>query len=111
MSFMQKEITNETEWYEIDTGSGTYYVQVELVGKFDLDSDEETQLVKSKLVDYCEGDILYIEIITGYGARLSANGYLDATEWAVYDTIEDAEQALNDLETLELEDNYGNWDE
>ena len=39
----------------------------------------------------------------GWGARLSAPGYLDATEWAVFDTKQEAAQYL-----LEM---YGNDDE
>ena len=42
-------------------------------------TDEDTGLAESK---------------SGYGARLSASGYLDCTDWAVFDTREEAEAYL-----------------
>jgi len=36
------------------------------------------------------------ENIKGYGARLSAPGYLDCTPFVVFDTQEEAEQYLTD---------------
>jgi len=36
-------------------------------------------------------------LIEGYGARLSAPGYLDCTEWAVFDTVAQAEQYLEEM--------------
>ena len=43
----------------------------------------------------------------GYGARLSAPGYMDSTSWTVFKTREDAEEFLReeyDVEEEETED-------
>ena len=55
---------------------------------------------------YCEGGaagIESIEIVSGWGARLSAPGYLDCTEWSVYETEEEARADLAEM--------YGDDDE
>ena len=46
---------------------------------------------------YVEGTIQSWENIQGYGARLSAPGYLDCTEWAVFDTVEEALSYLAEM--------------
>ncbi len=45
---------------------------------------------------YVEGNVLSWELIQGYGARLSAPGYLDCTEWTVFDTPEEAQAYLDE---------------
>ena len=37
------------------------------------------------------------EVVTGYGARLSASGYLDCTDWTVHDTIKEAIDSLIEM--------------
>lgn len=51
--------------------------------------------------NYCEGTIQEWETIRGYGARLSAPGYLDCTEWTVFET---EQEALDYLEEMYEED-------
>ena len=46
--------------------------------------------------DYCEGTPQSWENIQGYGARLSAPGYMDCTEWCVFDSVEEAEEYLTE---------------
>ena len=48
-----------------------------------------------------------VQLIEGYGARLSAPGYMDATAWTVFKTREEAEEFLReeyDVEEEETED-------
>ena len=84
MSFMSPEVVKGF-WWECETNFGTEWLPA------DVASDED------ELLDYIEGSELFeCEKIEGFGARLSANGYLDCTEWSVYETEEDAWQGLLD---------------
>lgn len=48
-----------------------------------------------KLAPYFENvKVWFAEIQSGFGARFSAPGYLDKTEWSVFDTAEEAEAFL-----------------
>ena len=73
--FMQDSITEKTNWvlvadqYEENWVEKCYY------------SDDMGEIVEEK---------------TGYGARLSAPGYLDCTDWMVFDSIEEAQNYLHD---------------
>jgi hypothetical protein len=95
MSFMQKQITVKQSWWQVETSTGTEIVPVDLVPQEPADS--------SAFEDYCEGQVQSWELIQGYGARLSAPGYMDCTEWAVFDTEKEAEQYLEEM--------YGDDDE
>jgi hypothetical protein len=88
MPFLQKQITEKTKWYEVDTSFGTDFVELDVAGP---NQDKEG------LSKYCEGAIYAISLIEGYGARLSAPGYLDRTDWGVYDTEKEANEALDDM--------------
>lgn len=83
MSFMQQQITNKLKWWELETTHGTFFVPYE-------DADED------HLQDYCEGTIESVSVREGYGARLSAPGYLDCTDWSVFDTPEQAQAYLDE---------------
>jgi hypothetical protein len=61
-----------------------------------LEADEYA-FYEKQIRPYVEGTIQSWENIKGYGARLSAPGYLDCTEWAVFDTEEEAEKYLTDM--------------
>jgi hypothetical protein len=49
-------------------------------------------------------DINSIRRIEGYGARMSAPGYLDCTEWVVFDTEAKAEAYLEENYDVDEED-------
>lgn len=100
-SFMKKEITDQKDWYEIDTNEGIRFIPAEMLGD---NADEAT--AKSHLPSSIK-NIYSVEKINGFGARLSANGYTDATEWGVFETIEKANQYLDDLIDLENDNTYG----
>lgn len=92
MGAMKPEIVGPTDWWEVETNQGTYWVQCEFVGyKDDVNA--------MKLLDYLPdtqltSDILHWEFKSGYGARLSMPGYLDCTEWAVFDSEQEAREYL-----------------
>jgi hypothetical protein len=102
MSFMQRQITKKLEWYEIETTCGTVFLPKEDVGYFEgtISIDEVEQNVYPRTIEklsrYCEGKIWSVETRIGYGARLSAPGYMDCTEWAVFDTPEQAQAYLDE---------------
>jgi hypothetical protein len=88
MAFMSYEITRKQDWWKVeDNGTNfypcEYFSKAEVYKLHDLVEDED------------EGEL--IEQIKGYGARLSAPGYLDCTEWGVYDTKAEAKAALDEM--------------
>ena len=104
MGFMQNQITDKQTWAEVDTNCGTEFVPIEQLGiKLPLHGDGDGIPRRcyadclALLRDYIEGNkILDIVIREGYGARLSAPGYMDCTEWAVFDTEQEAIDYLED---------------
>ena len=55
--------------------------------------------IPTALLDYCENrECWSVELREGWGARLTAPGYLDCTPWSVFDTREEAEASLRDQE-------------
>ena len=81
MSFMQPVI-EAGFWARYDSDDGSVVsIPEEYFDANDLSADETDSL----------------EIVKGFGARLSASGYLDCTEWAVYDTEAEAAQSLLDM--------------
>ena len=98
MSFMQHQVTHKQRWIRVETSQGTDFLPTDLVGDLMNSgySDESDESDRETLQQYCEGEVESWESILGYGARLSAPGYLDCTEWTVFDTAEEAEDYLNE---------------
>jgi hypothetical protein len=106
MGFMQRQITKKRKWYEIETNCGTWFVDVADIdgGKFAQALEEGLKLdtwaletLSKDYLQYTEGSRLEgLSVREGYGARLSAPGYLDCTEWSVFDTKEEAEAYLDE---------------
>lgn len=92
MGFMQKRIVYQG-WYLVETTNGTECIPSDL-----CDGDLES------VADYCEGTPQSIEGVTGFGARLSAPGYMDCTEWSVFDTESGAEEYLESLDDYDNEE-------
>lgn len=79
MAFMVPEYL-KGDWYEVETNCGTEVVPADL-----------TDGTVGDLAQYIEGSrIGEVTKRHGVGARLSAPGYMDCTEWSVFDTIEEA---------------------
>ena len=85
MSFMKPEIFRDKFQVIRDTSEGDIYTPLDFA-----DSPEDA-------ANEWDVPIENIETIEGYGARLSASGYMDCTEWAVFDTREEAAQYLLDM--------------
>ena len=97
MSHMQPEIIYG-EWYEIDGDCGTEFVPADIVGDLPDGGHDRWGAPPPKLADYLESRrIVSWQRIAGYGARMSAPGYLDCTAWAVYETEEEAEDNLQEM--------------
>lgn len=101
--FMQHQVTGKQTWLRVETTIGTEFVPADIVG-FVRNSEQVSQPLteleraryEGQIRPYTEGTIQSWEHITGYGARLSAPGYLDATEWSVFDTEDEAREYLEE---------------
>ena len=94
MAFMKPHYL-KTRWIEIDGTQGTRYYMTDWFTK------------ASAVKDYkAYGDGIYeVNIIPGYGARLTAPGYLDATDWVVFDTLGEAKEYIE--ETFDVDPDTG----
>ena len=110
MSFMQNQVTRKLFWYEIDTPCGTFAIPVEDAGlgaklndllraqEWDSLTEEQQEEVSDVLLQYCEAQSIdSVQVREGYGARLSAPGYMDCTEWSVFDSPEEASAYLEEM--------------
>jgi len=106
MGFMQKQVTGLVRWLRVETDQGTEFLSVYDTGFdwpdssstiWDAQAPDNLQSAFESLRQYCDGEPESWENIKGYGARLSAPGYLDCTEWTVFDTPEEAEQYLEEM--------------
>ena len=103
-NFMQRQVTGFENWLQVETPQGTEFVRISDVTLFVRDSEtvthpmspEDRDATEQKIRPYVNGKPLSWENIKGYGARLSAPGYLDCTEWAVFDSEEEAREFLAD---------------
>lgn len=97
MSFMERQITAMQTWLKVETTEGTEFLPSDLVGDIETcnDADEQPEDLAT-IRPYTSGIPQSWEVIKGYGARLSAPGYLDCTEWTVFDTIAAAQTYLSE---------------
>ena len=103
-NFMQQQITGKQNWLKVETAQGTEFIDSASLCLFvrnsdcpsqPLTEDERFQTVK-KIQPYTDGEPQSWANIKGYGARLSAPGYLDCTAWAVFDTEQEAREYLEE---------------
>jgi hypothetical protein len=102
--FMQPDI-QKGEWVEIDGPQGGESVSAEYVDMAEvaalieqLEAGNQVDLKNTSLKDFVQNDKAFsINVVTGYGARLSAPGYLDSTEWTVFDTEDEAKAFLKEM--------------
>lgn len=86
MKFMEREITDIMQWIVVDSPVG-------------LDYFPKDAFTVNDVIAMFRNVPISITITYGYGARLSANGYLDCTDWYVFDTEAEAEEHLDFLES------------
>lgn len=104
MSFMQKQITPKQTWIELDGTHGITALPSDVLSKDELaiaesvagDGNADPEDLTTHFGEYYEGTVQSVTVRKGYGARLSAPGYLDCTEWTVFDTAEEAQQYLDE---------------
>lgn len=108
MAFMQKQIEHGL-WLEVDTSFGIEVIPADMVGHtgwmkvggtYECDCVEEDSNLKSLLDDLGHhhfDDVLTVQLVEGWGARMSAPGYLDCTEWTVFATEDEANEHLDDV--------------
>jgi hypothetical protein len=106
------------EWLEVDGACGIEAIPADLIGgvswmtpdvDYDTDCIEEDSNLRNvldALEDFIESnidDVTSIQLVEGYGARLSAPGYMDCTAWTVFKTREEAEEFLREEYEVEEE--------
>jgi hypothetical protein len=110
-NFMQHQVTGLQNWVKVETTHSTEFIDSASLSLFVRNSDclsqpltdDEREQTIAKIQPYVEGTPQSWENIKGYGARLSAPGYLDCTEWNVFETEQEAREYL--------EENYSEDDE
>lgn len=115
MPFMEAQITNKMDWLLVD-GNGIDYIPEDIV-----DTNRIRKLLKiedAEAMDLVIGHIIWpmikeyvrphdydaiksLDVITGYGVRLSAPGYLDCTDWEVYSSKREAINRARELDKEE----------
>lgn len=111
MGFMQPQV-EFGEWIFVDGPYGSEVVPADLLttrGVRDLQKainrtfdGKSMSLEGTPIAMYCENTVAYsIEKRQGFGARLSAPGYMDCTPWTVFDTEKEAREYLADLEGVD----------
>lgn len=109
--FMEPSFTVKLHWLKIDGNQGITFVTLADLGANRKDFtllSEEAQLATAQA--YYEGTPDSVEIIAGYGACLSAPGYMDATEWNVFPTLDEAKAYIVETygDDVELDDEEEN---
>lgn len=112
MGFMKPEVTDKMDWLAID-GNGIEYLPEDIVDAdrirklLKIEDKEALDLVIEHIIwpaikDYVRihnfAAIESIEVITGYGVRLSAPGYMDCTDWEVYASKREALDRARELD-------------
>lgn len=95
MPFMEPQIVFG-RWVQVEGNIGVDVVDADLVGEIEPYQGPAIP-VPEALEPYCEnGKVTEIKLIEGYGARLSAPGYLDCTPWTVFGSEAEAQQYLDE---------------
>ena len=103
--FMQHQITGNEKWVELDGPCGTTALPADVLTKEEYaiaesvsgDGNANSADLTAHFGEYYEGSrIDSVTVREGYGARLSAPGYLDCTEWTVFDTEDEAREYLEE---------------
>ena len=106
MGFMQQDI-QYGDWATLDDRYGSTVV---------VPADYATDIIRDEHPDdwddYVNERITLGELRdrvnyderTAYGARLSAPGYMDSTDWSLFDTLQEAKDCLRDVYDLDDDD-------
>lgn len=95
MPFMQPQIVFG-RWVQVEGNVGTEFIEADLVGDVEPYHGPAISIPET-LADYCENrTVTEIKVIEGWGARFSAPGYLDRTDWAVFPSQNEAQAYLDE---------------
>ena len=99
MPFMEVQITTRIKWITIDSEQGSVSIPFDDLSKDEREAAEsEEEIDHEILLKYALGSRLEgVSVEEGYGVHLSAPGYMDQTEWEVYETPEEAGERALDL--------------
>jgi len=98
MAFMKPEVTDKQDWAQVETTAGTWWVPFDVLSKSEAESAKGGDF--EPLLQYTEGTEVYSDqssVKKGYGVRLSAPGYMDATDWEVYGSKKEALKRAREL--------------
>lgn len=104
MSHMQPQIRYSV-WAEFHTQQGIEFVDAEEMANLPElgvqiadDNPAFAEIVRdfSAYLSVPVEDVDSVEFNYGWGARMSAPGYMDCTDWAVFPTNEEAKEYLDD---------------
>lgn len=111
---MKPQMTRKTDWLEVDTDNGIWWVPTDVVdrvtlfeveelsrGKLnkELDAGELSERAGKEIIQYTDGNVVdTVKITRGYGVRLSMPGYLDCSEWSVHSNKRSAIREARKLE-------------
>jgi hypothetical protein len=84
MAFMRPEYTDDQKWWVIDGTEGV------------LCFEEHAFTREEALINYI-GTPFEVELISGFGVRLSAPGFLDCTDWVVLPTLKDCKAFVEEF--------------
>ena len=90
---MDGDLSYDKLIHELDQVFGDDFMQPEIIKCLWINAIDEYSILDDSgydAGDYESGDTVYL-------ARLSASGYMDCTEWTVYDSFEDAAESLISL--------------
>lgn len=105
MPFMQPQVTEKQKWIMVDGPEGTEYLPIDLWAKqemqniiAEIQAEETNNKLILKLIEYTRNQTFFeSKVIHGFGARLSAPGYMDCTDWCVFDTEKEARKYIEEM--------------
>lgn len=94
MSFIKPQIVQD-HYFEVSTSEGSFWLPTYALGE---NPDAKT------FQDLYELEYLGHELIYGWGARMSAPGYMDCTDWCVFDTEAEAKEYLRETYDAQIDE-------
>jgi len=115
--FMRPDVINDTFYLIVDEHGETAYIPAEYIDSKDaeqamraLEDGDTFDVTGTSIEDFVMGSLITeMEEATGWFARLSAPGYLDATEWS--GPFESEDEATEYLDEMYGDDDYIDEDE
>lgn len=112
MAFQIPDFTQRIDWLAVDTCNGVQYIPLCEIGRTrkelealilesDSSPDEVLHTIALQYRDYLDivhpENVWEVSLITAYGARLSAPGYMDCTDWTLHSSPTAAIKYIRDF--------------